>query len=157
LCIFELLHFFPIYQTKKTAVFDVTHLPEARDTSNSSVWQEKFHRHKPERASKHFTSWFVFTWSSDCFFKRIQFYNDMSVVSFCKRPSSLPVADEKRVYKTIPAIVPQQKGFRSFRPKSIRPHLKLNTFELKYTSVYHFKMFLIDFNLKNSNIRIFCV
>jgi hypothetical protein len=33
-------------------------------------------------------------------------------------------------------------------------HLKLNTFELKYTSVYHFKMFLIDFNLKNSNIRI---
>ena len=29
----------------------------------------------------------------------------MSVVSFCKRPSSLPVADEKRVYKTIPAIV----------------------------------------------------
>jgi hypothetical protein len=37
---------------------------------------------------------------------------------------------------------------RSFWPKSIRPHLKLNTFELKvkYTSVYHFKMFLIDFN-----------
>ena len=29
----------------------------------------------------------------------------MSVVSFCKRPSSLPVADEKHVYKTIPAIV----------------------------------------------------
>jgi len=28
----------------------------------------------------------------------------MSVVSFCKRPSSLPVADEKRVYRTIPAI-----------------------------------------------------
>ena len=28
----------------------------------------------------------------------------MSVVSFCKRPSSLPVADEKRVYKTIPAM-----------------------------------------------------
>jgi hypothetical protein len=42
-------------------------------------------------------------------------------------------------------------------PKSIRPQLKLNTFELKYTSVYHFKMFLIDFNSKNSNIRIFCV
>ena len=41
-------------------------------------------------------------------------------------------------------------GFRSFRP-----HLKLNTFELYYTSVYHFKMFLIDFNLKNSNIIIF--
>ena len=40
-------------------------------------------------------------------------------------------------------------------PKSIRPHLKLNTFELKYTSVYHFKMFLNDFNLKTSNIRIF--
>jgi hypothetical protein len=33
-------------------------------------------------------------------------------------------------------------------PKSIRPHLKLNTFELKYTSVYHFKMFLIDLILK---------
>ena len=62
------------------------------------------------------------------------------------------------------------EGFRSFRPqvdsaqvdpalnyKSIWPHLKLNTFELKYTSVYHFKMFLIDFNFKNSNIRIFCV
>ena len=29
----------------------------------------------------------------------------MSVVFFCKRPSSLPVADEKRVYKTIPAII----------------------------------------------------
>ena len=29
----------------------------------------------------------------------------MSVVSFCKRPSSLPVADEKRVYKAIPTIV----------------------------------------------------
>ena len=29
----------------------------------------------------------------------------MSVVSFCKRPSSLPEADEKHVYKTIPAIV----------------------------------------------------
>jgi hypothetical protein len=41
-------------------------------------------------------------------------------------------------------------GFRSFLPKSIRPHLKLNTFELKYTSVYHFKMILIDFNFKNS-------
>ena len=27
------------------------------------------------------------------------------MVSFRKRPSSLPVADEKRVYKTIPAIV----------------------------------------------------
>jgi hypothetical protein len=54
-------------------VFDVTHLPEA---SNSSVRQVKFHRHKPEGASKLFTSWFVFTWSSECFFKRIQFYND---------------------------------------------------------------------------------
>ena len=51
-------------------------------------------------------------------------------------------------------------GFRSFRPQvdpalnytSIRPHLKLNIFELKYTSVYHFKMFLINFNFKNSNI-----
>ena len=42
-------------------------------------------------------------------------------------------------------------------PKSIRPHLKLNTFGLKYTNVYHFKRFLIDFNLKNSNIRILCV
>ena len=30
---------------------------------------------------------------------------------------------------------------RSFRPKAIQPHLKLNTFELKYTSVYHFKCF----------------
>ena len=29
----------------------------------------------------------------------------MSMVSFCKRPSSLPVADEKRVYKAIPTIV----------------------------------------------------
>ena len=29
----------------------------------------------------------------------------MSVVSFCKRPSSLPVADEKHVYKAIPTIV----------------------------------------------------
>ena len=29
----------------------------------------------------------------------------MSMVSFCKRRSSLPVADEKRVYKTIPTIV----------------------------------------------------
>ena len=29
------------------------------------------------------------------------------------------------------------------------------TFELKYTSVYHFKMFLIDLNFINSNIRIF--
>ena len=57
----------------KNAIFDVTHLPE---TSNSSVVPEKFHRHKPERASKLFTSWFVFTWSSECFFKRIQFYND---------------------------------------------------------------------------------
>jgi hypothetical protein len=40
---------------------------------------------------------------------------------------------------------------------SIQPHLKFNTFELKYTSVYHFKMFLIDSNFRNSNIRIFCV
>ena len=41
------------------------------------------------------------------FFKRIQFYNDNFPCpwSLCKRPSSLPVADEKRVYKTIPAIV----------------------------------------------------
>ena len=29
----------------------------------------------------------------------------MFVVSFCKMPSSLPVADEKRIYKTIPTIV----------------------------------------------------
>ena len=29
----------------------------------------------------------------------------MSVVSFCKRRSSLPVAGEKRVYKTIPTII----------------------------------------------------
>ena len=48
-------------------VFDVTHSPE---TSNLSVGQEKFHRHKPERASKLFTSWFVFTWSSEWFFSK---------------------------------------------------------------------------------------
>ena len=36
-------------------------------------------------------------------FFRHPFWN--SVVSFRKRPSSLPVVDEKRVYKTIPTIV----------------------------------------------------
>ena len=50
---------------------------------------------------------------------------------------------------------PSQIGPRSNRPQSNRFQvvpapsrfgLKLNTFELKYTSVYHFKMFLIDFN-----------
>ena len=56
-----------------------------------------------------------------------------------------------------PQVVPAQVD-PALNQKSIRPHLKLNTFELKYTSVYHFKMFLLDFNFKNSNIRIFlCV
>ena len=32
---------------------------------------------------------------------------------------------------------------------------EIKYFELKDTSVYHFKMFLIDFNIKNSNIRNF--
>ena len=50
-------------------------------------------------------------------------------------------------------VVPAQVD-PALNKKSIRPHLKLNTFELKYTSVYHFKMFLIDLNIKNSNIRI---
>ena len=47
--------------------------------------------------------------------------------------------------KAVKVKVHQNFGFRSFRP-----HLKLNTFELKYTCtcIYHFKMFLIDLILK---------
>ena len=36
----------------------------------------------------------------------------------------------------------------------IRPHLKINTFELKYTSFYHFKMLLIDLKLSYTQANI---
>ena len=74
---------------------------------------------------------------------RHPFWN--SVVSFRKRPSSLPVADEKRVYKTIPAIVSTEaSGYSKIQKrnndngngleipeikKKLRSEIQIKTFE----------------------------